>query len=416
MNGAHDVIVVGGGASGMMAAAVAARRGKRVLLLEKNARFGEKLSISGGGRCNITNAEFDTRAFLARYGAAADFLHSAFAQFGVQDTFDFFEDLGLPLKVEAGKRAFPASERATDVVRALIEALRAGRAEVRTGTAVGQIIAKDGRIETIIAGGTEYRAASYVFSTGGVSHPETGSTGDGFGWLRELGHAVAEPTPTIVPLATKETWGRELSGVSIDGVKIAFEREAFPGEKPKRFSREGRVLFTHFGISGPTVLNAAGKVADLLHEGAVSARIDLYPALDAGHLDREITGRFDANKNKSARNALKEFLPPGTPQVFLKLAGLDPEKKAHSVTRDERRALANILKSLPLTIAGLMGFERAVVADGGVPLVEIDMRTMRSKKTGNLFVTGDLLNIERPSGGYSLQLCWTTGYVAGSAV
>ena len=397
-----------------MAAAVAAKRGKKVLLIEKNARLGEKLAITGGGRCNITNAEYDVRTLLSHYGASADFLHSSFAQFGVQDTFDFFEDRGLPLKVEAHKRAFPASERATDVVRTLIDALHAGNVEVRTKTAVTSIVMKDGRIEKVIAGNEEFTATSYILATGGISHPETGSTGDGFKWLRDIGHAVQDPTPTIVPLATKETWTRELSGISVDGVKITFEREALPGEKPKKFSKAGKVLFTHFGISGPTILNAAGKVADLLHEGAVTANIDLYPATDIGTLDKQLTTLFDANKNKSVRNAMKEILPPGTAQVFIMLAGLDPEKKVHSVTKEERSTLSHFLKAIPLTITGLMGYDRAVVADGGLALTEVDTRTMRSKKIDNLFITGDLLNISRPSGGYSLQLCWTTGFVAGS--
>jgi len=412
----YDAIVVGGGAAGMMAAGRAAERGKRVLLLEKNPYLGQKLAISGGGRCNVTNAEYDERALLAHYGASAEFLHSPFAQFGVQSAFDFFEDRGLPLKVEANKRAFPASEKASDVVHTLIEHLRAGNVEVRTESPVAEVIMKDGKIEALRAGGELYSAASYVFATGGLSHPETGSTGDGFNWLADLGHSVAEPTPTIVPLATLETWVRELSGVSVEGVKITFEREAHPGEKPKRISRTGKVLFTHFGISGPTVLNAAGEVADLLHEGAVTARIDTYPGLDLGHLDEKIVAHFDANKNKSVRNALKELAPPGTASVLLALAGIDPEKKVHSVTKDERRALAGILKGIPLTITGLMGFERAVVADGGVALTELDTRTMRSKKVANLFIIGDLLHVSRPSGGYSLQLCWTTGYVAGSTV
>jgi predicted Rossmann fold flavoprotein len=400
----------------MMSAAVASARGKKVLLIEKNTRLGEKLAISGGGRCNITNAEYDTRALLAHYGASADFLHSAFAQFGVQSAFDFFEERGLPLKVEALKRAFPASERAVDVVRTLVEALRARNVEVRTSTAITRIVVNNGNIEKVIAGREEFTATSYILATGGLSHPETGSTGDGFAWLQNLGHAVSKPTPTIVPLATKEAWVRELSGGSVEGVKITFAREALPGEKPKKFTKSGKVLFTHFGISGPTVLNSAGKVADLLHEGTVMANIDLYPLVDIGNLDKQITELFDDNKNKSVRNAMKELLPPGTAQVFVTLAGLDPEKKVHSITKEERRALAHFLKAIPLTIEGLMGYDRAVVADGGLALAEVDTRTMRSKIVGNLFITGDLLNISRPSGGYSLQLCWTTGYVAGSNV
>ncbi|MDB5195505.1 MAG: aminoacetone oxidase family FAD-binding enzyme [Parcubacteria group bacterium] len=408
----YDVIVVGGGAAGMMAAGQAAARGKKVLLLEGNARLGEKLRITGGGRCNITNAEPDEKILLSKFGTSEQALYSAFSQFGTEETFSFFRERALPLVIEANDRAFPRTKKAPDVVRVLEAYLAEKGVEVQTGTSVEKIVATDGTIEQVIAGGNAYRAASYIFATGGLSHPETGSTGDGFGWLRALGHTVANPTPTIVPLATKEPWVKHLAGKSMPDVKITFYAEG-----SKRFARTGTVLFTHFGISGPTILNAAGKVADLLHEGTVTARIDLHPALDLGILDRNIMTVFDANKNKLLKNVLKELVPPGTSDTVLSLIpALDPETKVHSVRKEERRMLAELLKAIPLTITELMGFERAVVADGGVLLSEIDTRTMRSKKVQNLYIIGDLLHITRPSGGYSLQLCWTTGFVAGSHV
>lgn len=404
----YDVIVIGGGAAGMMAAGVAAERGKRVLLLERNARLGEKLRISGGGRCNITNAEPDERKLLAKYGSGEKFLHSAFSQFGMQDTFSFFESRGLSLKVEANNRAFPKTEKATDVVRVLEQYLKEGGVEVRTGIGVENIEGKAGRIERVIVKGRAYTADSYILATGGLSHPETGSTGDGFAWLRSLGHAIENPTPTIVPLKVKESWVKKLSGVSAEA-KLTF----FVNGK-KKFSKSGSMLFTHFGISGPTVLNAAGQVADGLQEGEVMVRIDLHPALDLGILDKHIAEVFDTGKNRLLRNAFKDVAPPGSSEALLSLLpAVDPEKKVHSLLKEERRALAELLKNLELTITGLLGFERAVVADGGLRPDEVDMRTMRSKRFGNLFVTGDILHITRPSGGYSLQLCWTMGYVAG---
>jgi hypothetical protein len=405
-----DLIVIGGGASGMMAAGVAAAAGKRVLLLEKNRRLGEKLRISGGGRCNITNAEKDEKKLLAHYGDAEQFLYSAFAQFGAQDTFTFFESRGLPLMVEAGNRAFPKSDKALDVVNVLTAYLERGGVQVRTGAGVTEvaIAAGGGAIGHVAAGGKKYTAKHYLFATGGVSHKETGSTGDAFPWLKKLGHTLIDPTPTIVPLKVQETWVRTMAGMSLPGVKCTFRSRS--GAK---LSRTGSVLLTHFGISGPTILNAAGKVADLLHEGAVSLSIDLYPGLDLGILDQKIRETFDENKNKLLRNVLKELVPAGTTEGLLALVPeIDPETKVHSVTKEERRQLAELLKGLPLTVTGLMGLDRAVVADGGVPLTEVDMKTMRSKKSTNLSVTGDLLHIQRPSGGYSLQLCWTTGYVA----
>lgn len=405
----YDVIVIGGGAAGLMASATAAKRGKRVLLIEKNKKLGEKLSITGGGRCNITNAEEYEKVLLAHYGSAAPFLFSAFSQFGVKSTFAFFEGLGVPIVVEARKRAFPASQKASDVTKALVTFAKDGGVEVLTGTPIARINRGENGIESVTAGKKEYRATSYILATGGVSHQETGSTGDGFKWLKELGHKVARPTPTIVPLKTKETWSKQLAGIAIPAMKMTF----FVNEK-RAFSLMGDVLLTHFGVSGPTILNAAGRVADLLHEGEVTARIDTQPGMDLGILDRHIASVFDANKNKALKNVFKELAPKGTGDVLLSLdPQIDPEKKVHSVTREERRKLAELLKNLPLTFQGLMGLDRAVVADGGVPLTELDMRTMRSLVCQNLYVVGDLLHINRPTGGYSLQLCWTTGYVAG---
>lgn len=406
----YDVLVIGGGASGMLAAGRAAELGKKVLLIEKNEQLGAKLAITGGGRCNITNAEEDERVLLSRYGAADKFLYSAFSQFGMKDTFSFFESHGLPLVVQAYKRAFPASERASDVVRALEKYLAHGKVEVRTGVAVKGIVATGGHIERVETSVGDFSAHSYILATGGVSHPETGSTGDGFTWLKELGHSVAKPTPTIVPLKVREGWVKALAGVSLDAMKMTFAVDGV-----KQFSKTGPLLFTHFGISGPTVLNSAGKVASLLPEGVVTATLDLFPGMDSGALDRKITEIFDTNKNKLLKNVLKDTVPPGMSETFLSLAsGVDPETKVHSVTKEARKSLGKLCKCMPMTITGLMGLDRAVVADGGLPLTEVDMRTMRSSIIDNLFITGDLLHISRPSGGYSLQLCWTTGYVAGS--
>ncbi|MFA6414750.1 MAG: NAD(P)/FAD-dependent oxidoreductase [Candidatus Paceibacterota bacterium] len=407
----YDVVVVGGGASGMMAAGRAAECGKRVLLLEKNAKLGEKLAITGGGRCNITNAEEDVRLLLSKYGAADQFLFSPFSQFGVAETFSFFESHGLPLIVEAGKRAFPATERAADVVAVLARYLEEGCVEVRTGVVVERIVAGKGRIERVETSAGDFSAQTYILATGGVSHPETGSTGDGFAWLRELGHTIEEPTPTVVPLKVKEGWVKELAGVALASMKITFFVHG-----AKKFSRTGTLLFTHFGISGPTILNSAGRVADMLQEGVVTATLDLFPGVDLGALDKRVTEVFDANKNKLLRNVLKEVVPPGMADALLSFTGTDPEIKVHSVTKENRKKLVEVCKRVPLTITGLMGFDRAVVADGGLPLSEIDTKTMRSRLYENLAVTGDLLHIRRPSGGYSLQLCWSTGFVAGNHV
>jgi len=408
-----DLIVIGGGASGLMAAGRAAERGKRVLLLEKNKKVGEKLKISGGGRCNITNAEFDERVLLRAYGKAEQFLYSLFAQFGVKETFSFFESRGLPLIVEERKRAFPRTQKAQDVLRVLETYVSAGNVMVRTLSPITMIHGTKERITGVSCGTNTYHAADYLFSTGSVSHPETGSTGDGFKWLKDLGHTVHSPTPTIVPLAVKEEWICQLAGVSLADMKITFLVEG-----KKAFSEKGKILFTHFGLSGPLILNSAHKVADLLHGGIVTATIDAYPHTDLGALEKNIIAVFNSNKNKALKNIIKELVPDGMGKGILTLltASLDITKKVNLITKEERKLMVRILKALPLTIEGLMGFDRAVVADGGVPLEEINMRTMRSKKISNLFITGDLLHINRPSGGFSLQLCWSSGYVAGDHI
>lgn len=392
----------------MMAACAASQNGKRVLLLEKNKDLGEKLRISGGGRCNITNAEYDVRAMLKKYGESEQLLYSAFSQFGVQETFSFFEDKNLPLIVENNKRAFPASQKASDVVHVFEQCMRACKVTIKRSTPITSIQRKGNSIIGVIAGTRTYAASSYILATGGVSHPETGSTGDGFAWLQELGHHIVTPSPHIVPLAAKETWVHALAGKSLPLMKITFFVNG-----SKRFSAKGPLLFTHFGISGPTVLNASGRVADLLEEGAVTAHVDCFPDMNEGELDAMILREFDAQKNKTFRNTFRLLVPPGLGGLLTCLSSIDPEKKVHSISKDERKDIVKTLKSLSLTISGLMGFDRAVVADGGVPLEEMDMKTMRSKVLENLFIIGDLLHITRPSGGYSLQLCWTTGCIAG---
>ncbi|MEI8129992.1 MAG: aminoacetone oxidase family FAD-binding enzyme [bacterium] len=406
----YDVIVIGGGASGMFAAGRAAELGKRVLLLEKNKQLGEKLKISGGGRCNITNATYDTRALLANYGDASPFLFSPFSKFGVKDTFTFFESRGLPLVVQARNRAFPSTEKSVDVIRTLDGYLRKGNVEIKSGITVKRLTKHDGLVSGVETPAGVFTAETYVLATGGVSHPETGSTGDGFKWLADLGHTIKQPTPTIVPLAVAEEWVHMLSGVSLSFMKITFFLE-----DKKQFSKTGKILFTHFGLSGPLILNSAGKVGDLLQEGRVSARIDAYPDTEIGALDAQITKHFDANKNKMLKNILKEIVPEGmAPGIAQLLTAINLDTKVHSITKAERRIIVDTLKALPVTITNLMGYDRAVVADGGLSLSEIDTKTMRSKITPNLAVTGDLLHINRPSGGYSLQLCWTSGWVAGS--
>ncbi len=410
MESKYDVIVVGGGASGMMVAVGAQAKGLRTLILEKNTNLGEKLKISGGGRCNITNNTPDIHKFLTNYGDNAKYLYSAFSQFSMKDTFEYFETHGLPLVTQARNRCFPATERAIDVYKVFENEIKKLGVTVKTNSPVKKILTQGNHITGVVVDGTTYTATDYVFATGGVSHPKTGSTGDGFKWLTDLGHTVHKPTPSIVPLKVLEPWVADVSGVSLSFMKITF----FVDGK-KAFSKTGKILFTHFGLSSPLILNCSKQVGDLLPTGEVTVVIDMYPDTDIGSLDKQLVKIFDSHKNKSFKNIIKEVTPDGMHNVILDMlqGKLDVTTKVHSITKEERRVIVDLLKGLTLTITGLMGFDRAVIADGGVPLSEIDTKTMRSKKIDNLFITGDLLHVNRPSGGYSLQLCWTTGFVAG---
>ncbi len=407
-----DVIVIGGGASGMMASGIAASLGKKVLLLEKNKNLGEKLKITGGGRCNITNAEFNDRIFAKNYGSAEQFLYSALSQFGVKDTFEFFEKRGLPLVVQASKRAFPHTEKALDVLKVLENDLKKYNVLIKTNSPVNKILKENNKITGVQVGKNIYTAKNFVLATGGMSHRETGSTGDGFVWLKDLGHKVKPPTPTIVPLAVEDPWIKSIPGISMPNIKITFYVAGV-----KKIVKKGKILFTHFGLSGPLILNVAGQVADMLYDGEVSAKIDMYPDINERELENKIIKVFDENKNKMFKNVLTEIVPTGTALAILTLLNkAHADTKVHSISREARKELVFTLKNLPVSITGLMGFDRAVVADGGVDLTEIDTRTMKSKIIENLFITGDLLHINRPSGGYSLQMCWTTGYVVGKNI
>lgn len=412
----YDVIVIGGGAAGMMAAGRAGERGLRVLLLEKNKELGKKLSITGGGRCNILNAEEDTRTLLSHYGDAEKFLYSPFSQHGMQDSWQFFEERGLPIVVEARKRAFPESQKATDVTRVMREYVKEHSVVVKIGITVkGFVTNDDGNIEGVETKDGVFYGKKCILATGGASHQETGSTGEGIEWLRSFGHTVHKPNPTLVPLTVKEDWVKALSGATLSFMKITFGTDRT--KQGGRFSRIGKILFTHFGISGPLVLNAASEVKKLLKKGNVPTEIDMYPDTNVGDMRKRMLNVFESHKNKTLKNIIQEFVPGGMKDAVAAQCSSELlAKKVHRVTREERNALADMLKQMPLTVTGTMGMDWAVISDGGVDLSEVETKTMRSKIHPNLHFTGDVLHINRPSGGYSLQLCWTTGWVAGSHV
>jgi predicted Rossmann fold flavoprotein len=406
-----DVVVVGGGPAGMMAAGRAAELGARVLLIEKNASLGKKLLITGGGRCNLTNEELDTRKFLSKFRKNDKFLFSAFSQYGVKETLDFFHAKHMPTKVEAGLRTFPVSDSALSVREVLVKYMKEGRVTISCDSPVAGFV-KNGNIIAAVRikeSAKEVRARSFVLATGGKSRPETGSTGDGFAWLKSLGHTVVEQGAALVPVSIKEAWVGRLQGVSIPEVGLTVLQNG-----AKQDARKGKLLFTHFGISGPMVLNASRDIGELLKYGEVSLSLDLFPMLDPGALDRRVREILEEKSNKQFKNAIGGLVPTALAPILVRMSGIRGETFGHSVTREERVRFVGLLKAIPMRVAGLLGVDKAIVTSGGVKLAEVDFKTMRSRKINNLYLVGDILDIDRPSGGYSLQLCWTTGFVAGT--
>lgn len=402
----------------MMAAGRAAELGASVLLLEKNPSLGRKLLISGGGRCNFTNAEPDPRVLADHFGEARHALLSPFNKFPSTEVLAWFSSHGMPYKVEAHQRAFPADDQARSVLATLERYLAEGRVKLRLGTEVLglEIGGEEGskRLSGVKTRHERLVGGRYLLATGGTSHPETGSTGDGFRWLGELGLRVRFPEPSLVPVAVKEPWVADLSGLAFPEAGL----EAWVGTE-KVDSRKGKLLFTHFGLSGPMVLNFATELSRIrsrtARKGDLTLKVDFFPNLEARTLDKDLVDRFATQAGKKLKNSLTGLLPPRVIPRVLAISGADPEKALAQVTRAEREGLVAALKGLPFTFKKLMDESRAVVSSGGLSIDEVDWRTMACKRIPNLAVTGDLLDVNRPSGGYSLQLCWATGWVAGSA-
>ena len=408
----YDLAVIGGGPAGMMAAGRAAERGLKVILIEKNDSLGKKLLITGGGRCNVTNAEFDDRALLAKFKDNDKFLFSAFSQWSVKESIGFFNSHGMPTKVEAEKRVFPESNSAQSVWNVLLDYMKSGKVTIVSKAPVVDLITENKMITASkLKNGRLITAKNFVIATGGKSRPETGSTGEGFDWLKKLGHTVIEPDAALVPVKIEDTWVKSLQGVTVKDVKITlFQNET------KQDSKKGKILFTHFGVSGPTILNMSKDVSELLKYGEVFISLDLLPQHDYSTLNDALQELFKKHSNKKFKNALDELIPSSLVPIIVEKSKIDPDTFNHSVSREERLNLVKLLKDIRMQPIGLLGVEKAIVTSGGVALTEVDFKTMQSKLIPNLYLIGDILNIDRPSGGYSLQLCWTSGYVAGNAV
>ncbi len=406
----YDVAVIGGGPAGMMAAGRAAELGAKVILIEKNPTLGVKLLITGGGRCNVTNAQFDVRTFLKKYKESDKFLFSAFSQFDVEKALEFFNSKGMPTKVEAENRVFPTSDSAQSVWDVLVEHMKKGEVEVMTNASVVGFEKDNGQITAVkLKNGKTITAKKYIVAVGGTSRPETGSTGDGLAWLKELGHKVVASESALVPVTISDEWVRDLSGVTLQDIKLT----TFQNNQ-KQESHKGKLLFTHFGLSGPTILNMSKDISELLKYGEVVIRLDLMPNFDHGMMNSRLQELFLLDNKKKIKNSLGSLIPSSLVDPVLELAGVSGDIANNSITREDRLKLIEIIKGIPMNVSGLLGADKAIVSSGGVDLTEVDFKTMQSRLIPNLYLVGDILNIDRPSGGYSLQLCWTTGYVAGS--
>ena len=405
------VIVIGGGPAGMMAAYAASCQGHAVTVLEQNEKLGKKLFITGKGRCNITNAG-DMDNLFANVMSNRKFLYSAFYTFDNEQVLSFFENQGLRTKVERGNRVFPLSDHSSDVIAALSRALKSQNVDIRLHTKVQNLLIRDeAACGVVLSDGKTVEADDVIVATGGISYPSTGSTGDGYRMAEESGHALVECTPSLVPFETKEDWVKDLQGLSLRNVTVSI----YHGKK-KLFEDFGEMLFTHFGVSGPLVLSASGMIKPVQFKQELCMYIDLKPALDAEQLDKRILREFDAAMNKQFKNVIGSLMPAKMIPVVIRLSGIDPDKKVNEVSREERQHLVQLLKRLPLTINGLRGWNEAIITKGGVSVKDINPSTMESKKVSHLFLCGEVLDLDALTGGYNLQIAWSTGYLAGISV
>lgn len=411
------VVIAGGGAAGMMAAILAGESGKEVVLVEKNDRLGKKLFITGKGRCNLTNS-CEAEDFFQAVTTNSKFMYSAFYDFDNKNTVDFFHKLGLATKVERGGRIFPASNHSSDVIGVLKTKLyRCSRIQVLLNRSVTKILtATDnssgvlGVTGAALSDGTIIECDKVIIATGGISYPLTGSTGDGYNFARKLGHTIKEPMPSLVPFHLQEAFCREIMGLSLKNVRLVIGTG-----KKKIFDEQGELLFTHFGISGPLVIKASAYMHKYLDK-PVSMYIDLKPALDEAELDARILRDFAKFANKDFRNSLSELLPVKMINPIIEKSGIDPFKKVHSVSKEERRRLIQAIKQFDVTFMGLRGFDEAIITKGGVDVKEVNPSTMESKLVKGLYFAGEVLDVDAVTGGYNLQIAWSTGHLAGKAV
>lgn len=405
------VLVIGGGAAGMMAAITAAANGGEVLLLEKNEKLGKKLFITGKGRCNITNAA-DTEDLFSAIVSNPKFLYSSFYSFTNSQVIDFFEGLGVKTKIERGGRVFPASDHSSDVIRALEREMEQLGVEIYLQAEVKELILKEHVIKgVVLTSGKKLYADTVIVATGGISYPSTGSTGDGYRFAKACGHQVTEILPSLVPMEVKEWYAKELMGLSLRNIEICVT-----DGKKKLYQEFGEMLFTHYGVTGPVILSASSIVGKKLKEKELTLHIDLKPALSEEQLDKRVLREFETNHNRQFKNAVDSLFPSKLRPVIVELSGIPEEKKVHEITKEERLHFVRLIKDFSMTLTGLRGYKEAIITKGGVSVKEIDPSTMESKLVKGLFFAGEVLDLDAVTGGFNLQIAWSTAYLAAQAL
>ena len=410
------VLIIGGGAAGMMAGVFAARNHHEVHILEKNEKLGKKVFITGKGRCNVANA-CDTEELFPAVMSNPKFLYSGFYSFGPQDVMNFFEEAGVPLKVERGNRVFPQSDHSSDIIRALERELKKAGAKVHLHTTVKEIVKKPEAEKVtgvILEDGTFMEGDAVIVATGGLSYQSTGSTGDGYRFARELGLKVTDISPSLVPLKTKEDYIPKLQGLSLKNTGLTIKNG-----KKVLYEDFGEMMFTHFGVTGPMILSASAHIGAKLakaENGELCAYLDLKPALTKEQLDARILREFETGQNKQFKNVIGVLFPSSLTPVMLELGGIPAEKKIHDISREERQHFVDLVKAFPFTITGMGEFKEAIITKGGVSVKEINPGTMESKKISGLYFAGEVLDLDAVTGGYNLQIAWSTAYLAAQAI
>lgn len=400
-------IVIGGGAAGMMAAYTAAMCGNEVSLYEKNEKLGKKVYITGKGRCNVTNA-CETQDLLGNIVTNPKFMYSPIYTFDNNMVQSFMEEWGCPLKVERGNRVFPQSDKSYDVINALIRAMRENKVDINLDSHVSDILTENGHVTGVRVNGCDVECDNVILATGGYSYPSTGSTGEGHTMASKLGHHITKCMPALVPFTAAEEWVKELQGLSLRNCGVTI----YDGDH-KIYEDFGELLFTHFGVSGPTVLSASSYAVDIIRKRPLRLVIDLKPALDEKQLDARILRDFEANINRKFMNSLDKLFPKSLIPVIIERSGIDAQCRVNEITRDKRQGLVKLIKNFDLTLTGLRGFNEAIITHGGVDVKEIDSSTMESKLIKGLYFAGEMIDVDAVTGGFNLQVAWSTGYLAG---